>query len=123
MKDTGARPRQENHKCRVCNFVAKDENLLKGHMFMHISGNQNYQDGKDGYSCNRCGENVKTMGLIRRLMKTKLNINISPAAPTADGASSLPNQQGQIKCDRCDFKSQTREELIVHLDAAHANKQ
>ena len=127
-KDTGAREKvsQENLKCNVCNFVAKDKNLLRGHMSLHQPGSQNYQNGflrhKDGFSCNACGENVKTMGLIRRHMKMKHGINSTPAAPQTDGARSLPNQPGRIKCDRCEFKANSREELVNHLDAIHANK-
>ena len=90
-------------------------------MSVHQPGNGNYENGilrhKDGYSCNKCGENVKTMGLIRRHMKTIHGINIMP---TEDGARSIPSQSSfRIKCDLCNFKAETKDELLKHLDVNH----
>ena len=95
-KVTGTRPKN-NLNCTHCNFVAKDETLLRGHMSMHQPGNGNYENGilsyKDGYKCNRCGEAAKTMGLIKRHMKTQHNINLTVAPPHIDGARSQQNQK------------------------------
>ena len=122
--DTGTRPKN-TLKCCICNFVAKDEILLRGHMSMHHPGNGNYQNGvlsfKDGYKCNRCGEAFKTMGLIKRHMKVKHNINISPTTPNVDGATSA-DEKVVIKCDRCDYRAETKEDLVKHLGAEHVNK-
>ena len=123
--DNGARPKQQ-FKCNVCNFVAKGETLLRGHMSMHQPESGNYENGylnhKDGYTCNRCGEVVKTMGLIKRHMKAKHNINISSTPPVIDGAQSLPKEGVQIKCDRCNFRAETKEQLVKHLDDQHTNQ-
>ena len=92
---------------------------------MHHPGNGNYQNGvlsfKDGYKCNRCGEAFKTMGLIKRHMKVKHNINISPTTPNVDGATSA-DEKVSIKCDRCDYRAETKEGLVKHLDAEHVNQ-
>ena len=67
--DTGAR-QKTSLKCNICDFVAKDGKLLKGHMSLHNAVSGNFENGimrhKDGYTCNKCGETVKTMGLMRR---------------------------------------------------------
>ena len=100
LKDTGAKEKK-TFKCTVCDFEGVDEKLMRGHMSLHQPGSGNYENGilshKDGYSCNKCGEITKTMGLIRRHMKTKHGINI---IPTEDGARSLLSQSSfRIKCD------------------------
>ena len=89
-------------KCNICDFVAKDGKLLRGHMSLHNPVSGNFENGilshKDGYTCNKCGETVKTMGLIRRHMKVQhgVGINAAPDTQSQDGARSLPkNQQHQ----------------------------
>ena len=124
--DTGTKPKNKL-KCISCAFEAKDEKLLRGHMSLHRPGNGNYEGGvlsyKDGYSCNRCSESFKTMGLIKRHMKTKHGITITASPPDVDGAKSHPKDKVWIKCDRCNYKAETKEDLIKHLDAYHVTKQ
>ena len=52
-------------------------------------------------------------------MKTKHGINISATAPSVDGAKSLPKKGSLTKCDRCEFQTETKEELVKHLDSHH----
>ena len=83
-QDTGTTPKN-NLKCGSCDFTAKDERLLRGHQSLHKPGNGNYENGmlsfRDSYVCNRCGETFKTMGLIRRHMKSKHGIQITATPP------------------------------------------
>jgi hypothetical protein len=69
LKGTGAKEKIK-YKCNICDFEGEDEKLMRGHMSLHEPGNGNYENGvlshKDGYSCNKCGETTKTMGLIRK---------------------------------------------------------
>jgi hypothetical protein len=122
--DTGTKPRN-NLKCGSCDFTAKDERLLRGHQSLHKPGNGNYENGmlsfRDGYVCNRCGETVKTMGLIRRHMKSKHGIQITAPPPKVDGAKCQEKQL--IKCDRCNYRAETHDDLVKHLDTNHVTRQ
>ena len=120
-KETGTRSK-EKYKCKSCDFVANDRALLKGHMTLHEPGNQNYENGflshDDGYTCNRCSTVFKTMGLIRRHMKVAHGIKITASPPMDDGARSLP----LIRCDQCEYKARSKEELAEHLNEKHTNR-
>ena len=61
------------------------------------------------------------MGLIRRHMKTQHGIQISAAPPNVDGAKSQEKQL--IKCDRCNYRATTHDDLVKHLDTNHVTKQ
>ena len=68
----------------------------------------------------------KTFGSLKKHIKSEHGINISPIPESQDGAKGLdPNKARtpKIKCDRCEFRAETKQILIEHLEEKHTEKE
>ena len=86
--------------CNVCNFIAKNEIQLRGHMTGHPS-------------CDSCNSMFKTVGLLRRHMKNEHNINMEASQPNPE------TKEQSIKCDECDFVGKTDIQIRKHKEVRH----
>ena len=90
IKETGTRPKitPKRYKCNKCDFEAKQETLLIGHMTAHEE-NQNFVIY---HCCDHCDHSFKTAGLLKRhvkLMHSDVEPNVEKNGFQAE-ASFLP---------------------------------
>ena len=119
IKETGVRSKTTKlFKCNKCDFEAKQETLLIGHMTAHEE-NQNFVIY---HCCDHCDHSFKTAGLLKRHMNV-MHRDVEPNVAKngiQDGASFLPAGEKLIKCDDCEYKAKSKPELIEHKDKHHA---
>ena len=71
-RQTGTKPKI--FKCGKCGFEVQTEAKLKGHSTIHEKGNVNYVEM---VKCSRCEYVFKTVGLLRRHLKSEHGINFT----------------------------------------------
>ena len=119
IKETGTRPKT-SFKCNKCDFEAKQETLLIGHMTAH----EKNPNVVIYHCCDHCDHSFKTAGLLKRHMR-QMHRDVEPSVEEngfQDGASFLPASEKLIICDNCEYKAKSKPEMTEHKEKLHGTQ-
>jgi uncharacterized C2H2 Zn-finger protein len=115
-KETGAKPKR--WECENCGFKANARVHLNSHRKQHEIGNQ-----KNYRKCAKCLQLFQTVDLLsKHLIKMHGIENAARSQGQAGAKADSPNSaegESRIKCDQCEYKAKTRDDLLEHLEVKH----
>ena len=116
----------KSHLCKICNVPCKDEAEVKLHRELHLQE-------KGSYRCLKCDKTFRKCSLLQHhvwMHYDKTPFRCRYCAEYKNRRESiylhelnhLPERKKKFKCNQCEFKSWTKNNLTSHINNTHSDK-